>query len=149
MENNREAIIQFILAINRLDGFYYTVATRLGLHENEVALLYALSDGKRHTQWEICRQWFIPRTTVNSITQKYVRLGYLELAPTGHREKELRLTTAGESFLTEVFAEVFQAEQTAFAQTIGENAGPISQTILQFIQKMEALLDGAPEGERP
>ncbi len=149
MENHREPIMQFMLAINRLDGFYYTLAKRLGLYENETALLYALSDGKRHTQREICRQWLIPRTTVNSITQKYVRLGYLELLPTGHREKELRLTQAGESFLTELFAEVFQAEEIAFAQTIGEDAGAISRAILQFIQRMEALLDGTPKGERP
>lgn len=149
MENHRESILQFMLAINRLDGFYYTVAKRLGLNENETALLYALSDGKRHTQREICRQWLIPRTTVNSITQHYVRLGYLELLPTGHREKELRLTEAGEAFSQALFAQVFQAEQIAFAQTIGEDAGAISQRILQFIQRMEALLNGAPEGECP
>ena len=58
MQDYSERIRKLMIATNKIDGVYYYFAKRLGLKENELALLYALSDGLAHTQKEICELWF-------------------------------------------------------------------------------------------
>ena len=56
---------QLFIAINRVDGAYYLMARAMGLNENKLAVLYALSDGEAHTQKQVGEQWLIPKTTVH------------------------------------------------------------------------------------
>ena len=41
------------ISVNRINGGYYIWAKRHGLQENRLTVLYALGDGKTHTQTEI------------------------------------------------------------------------------------------------
>lgn len=133
MDPERTKILNFMIAINKLDGLYYSIAKQIGVHENEFVLLYALSDGKRHTQHQICEDWQVPRTTIHSVTQKLVKLGYIELVPTGHKEKELLLTEDGTSYLAAIFSDVFNAESKAFKCTLEPCADIVTETISQFV----------------
>ncbi len=133
MDSERTKILKFMIAINKLDGLYYSIAKQIGVHENEFVLLYALSDGKRHTQRRICEDWQVPRTTIHSVTQKFVKLGYIELVPTGHKEKELLLTEDGSAYLTAIFSDVFKAESNAFKSTLEPCADIVTDTVSQFV----------------
>lgn len=53
MEDNYEAIRRLAEATNQMDGSYYLIARNLGINENTLAVLYALDDGKTHTQSQI------------------------------------------------------------------------------------------------
>lgn len=68
-EKHSEIIQKLMVATNKIDGVYYYFAKRLGLKENEFFFLYALSDGKPHTQKEICDLWLIPKTTLNTVVR--------------------------------------------------------------------------------
>ena len=60
---------RLMLHITQMDGAYYYFSRKLGYKENLLYLLYALDDGLPHSQTEICRDWMIPKTTVNTITR--------------------------------------------------------------------------------
>lgn len=140
MNSERIKILNFMIAINKLDGLYYSIAKQIGIHENEFVLLYALSDGKPHTQRQICADWLVPRTTINSVTQKFVKLGYIDLVPTGHKEKELLITETGDDYLTTIFSDVFEAESDAFESTLKPCVDIVTNTISQFVLSLETSL---------
>ncbi|WP_342564233.1 helix-turn-helix domain-containing protein [Paenibacillus sp. FSL R7-0345] len=140
MNSERMKILDFMIAINKLDGLYYSIAKQIGVHENEFVLLYALSDGKPHSQRQICDDWQVPRTTINSVTKKFVKLGYIDLVPTGHKEKELFITESGNAYLTAIFSDLFQKEANAFKHTLEPCADIVTEAISQFVLSLENSL---------
>ena len=80
-ENGNCAIWRLTDAINRIDGAYYFCAKHMGVKENTLALLFALDDGKPHSQTQIAREWLIPKTTVNTIIREWRREGLVVLSP--------------------------------------------------------------------
>ena len=59
-----------MVAINRVDGIWYLLARKSGMKVNTISLLFALDDGKAHTQKQICEEWIIPRTTINTVVKE-------------------------------------------------------------------------------
>ena len=52
-EEKQRLIRRLTQAFNRIDGAYYYCARRLGVEENTLALLYALDDGRPHSQKQV------------------------------------------------------------------------------------------------
>ena len=73
MEHIQKEIRRLIIAVNKIDGLYYQEAKKLGIKGNALSLLYALDDGEPHSQKQLCEQWLIPRTTMNTIVKEYVK----------------------------------------------------------------------------
>ena len=95
-EQRTRLLRRMMLAINRIDGAYYLFARRRGIHENTLALLYALDDGTPHSQKQVCEEWLIPKTTINTIVRQLEGEGLLTLQAGEHgREKTICLTPAG------------------------------------------------------
>ena len=115
--SNGEGIARLTAANNRIDGAYYLCARAMGINENKLALLYALDDGRPHTQTQICAEWMMPKTTVNTIVRDLERAGYMTLAVHG-REKTLVLTEAGRAYARRLLAPVKAAEEQALAETL-------------------------------
>lgn len=132
-----EHILKYIIAASRIDGLYYSAARSLGLHANEFILLYALSDNKQHSQRQIADEWQVPRTTVNSVTKKFSKLGYVSLLSTGHREKALVLTDAGAKLFDETLAPILAAEKDAYLKTLGSYNQEVLDSITAFTDKLE------------
>ena len=133
MEKDRELLDRFYVCTNKMDGLYYLAARRLGVKENAFALLYALDDGRAHSQKPLSQELLIPQTTVNTIVKEYMDLGYLLLVPSEHsREKEVALTPAGRAYAQSVLQPVYRAEEQALARTL-ERFSP------QFVEAVEAL----------
>lgn len=113
MQSNREKIRRLMIAIDQIDEAYYKVLRTLGIKDNAFVLFYAIADGKSYSQKKLCEEWSVPRTTLNTIVQEYIGKGYIQLASTGHKEKEIILTEAGKAFVKEILTPIFAAEEKA------------------------------------
>ncbi len=106
-------------AINLIDGAYYRFSRKLGLNENTMALLYALSDNRPHTQKEISKEWFIPKTTINTIIKDMDKKGYITLSRGSHtKEKYISLTQSGEEYSKNRLKDLKERERAALEKTL-------------------------------
>ena len=112
-------LLRLFCAINKIDGAYYFCARKMKLKENTLALLYALDDGLPHSQKQVCEDWLIPKTTINTVTRELVEQGYATLVSTGHhREKNIILTEEGRRYAAKVMGEMKLAEREALSETL-------------------------------
>ena len=118
MDATERAVRRLMLATEKIDGAYYLFARKRGAKENELTLLWALDDGQPHTQQQICRDWLIPKTTVNTTVKALAAEGYLALLPAKDgREKQIALTEAGRAWAGQVLVGIYAAERAAMEQT--------------------------------
>ncbi len=119
MEDSYEAIRRLFIAINKIDGSYYFSSKHLGINENTLALLYALDDGGSHSQKQICEEWLIPKTTINTIVKELIADGYVTLVSgVRKREKIIRLTPEGQAYTKHLMKNFYRAEQEALKETL-------------------------------
>ena len=117
MDATVEQIRRLMRQMNQMDGAYYYFSRKLGYKENLLYLLYALDDGCAHSQVEICRDWLIPKTTVNTNVKELVAAGYATLEGSG-REKVIALTSKGRDYAEKLLGKLYDAEYAAMAQTL-------------------------------
>lgn len=135
MEDNYEAIRRLAEATNQMDGSYYLIARNLGINENTLAVLYALDDGKTHTQSQIAEDWLIPKTTVNTIVKELVQINCVcYTAGNNAREKAICLTETGKKYAYECLKKVYNAEQLALSETLQKYP-------VEFIEAFEYFSD--------
>lgn len=113
MSNDREKIRKMMMLVNRIDDAYFKAIRSAGIKDSLFVLLYAIYDGEQYSQKEICEEWGIPKTTLNTIVKECVRDGYVFLMPTGSKEKKVVLTDKGRQFAEEVLLPVFKGESRA------------------------------------
>lgn len=135
MYNYDEAIRRLMTATNKIDGAYYFLARKLNIKENTLALLYALDDGKAHSQKQIADEWLIPKTTINTIVKELTDAGYLELLPGEHtREKTLKLTDKGKEYTKKILTAVYESETMALKAAIDKFGN-------QFVEAFDFFAD--------
>lgn len=140
MEQLKEQIRRLIIAVNKIDGLYYQEAKRLGIKGNTLSLLYALNDSLPHSQKQICEQWLIPKTTINTIVKECVLNGHITLLHEEHsKEKAIVITPAGREYMQKLCGDIYSAEQAAMAKTLEKFSN-------QFISAMETFADSLQEG---
>lgn len=131
LDENYERVRRIMRATNRIDGVYYLLARHYGLNENTLAFLYALDDGKPHSQKEISDEWLIPRTTINSIVKKMISDGYITFTGEQHaKEKMILLTEKGLEYINRLLNGIYLAEERAIVDTL-ENYSP------EFVEALE------------
>ena len=135
MEKTLAEIRRLMLATTKIDGAYYLFSRRLGIKETVLVLLYALDDGKPHSQKQICEDWLVPKTTINTNVKELVRAGYVMLYPgAGTREKIIGLTDAGKAYTEQIMRRVYEAEQAAMKRTL-------QQFSPQFVDAIDFFAD--------
>lgn len=133
MEKTLAEIRRLMLATTKIDGAYYLFSRRLGIKENVLVLLYALDDGKPHSQKQICEDWLVPKTTINTNVKELVRAGYVMLYPgAGTREKIIGLTDAGKAYTEQIMRRVYEAEQAAMKRTLQQFSPQFVDAIVFF-----------------
>lgn len=142
MEEKIKKIRQIMISVNRIDGIYYRWAKNAGIKENTLALFYVLSDGQPHSQKEICDEWFIPKTTINTIVKEYIQKEFIvfDKASNG-KEKKLLITKKGKKFVEKTLDELFAHELEAFEATeekYGDNA--MSEILANFTDELAQRL---------
>lgn len=121
MQDYDTEIRRLTLAMNKIDGAYYFFARKLGIKENTLAVLYAIDDGKPHSQKQICEEWLIPKTTISTIIKELTGLGIVCLLPAGHtKEKTICLTDKGRRYVNKILKPVYEAERQAIESTFRE-----------------------------
>lgn len=135
MIEERKYMRRLVNAINYMDGLYENGDQITGVKGNEIILLYALDDGQPHTQKQLCADWMMPRTTVNTIIKKWEKQGYLVLQHVAgtRREMEICLTEKGKSYADDMLKEMYRVEDEAMRKTL-EQCSP------QFIQDFELFV---------
>ena len=135
MDKNYEKIRRLMLANTRIDGAYYLFSRNMGIKENILTLLYALDDGEPHTQKQICGDWLIPKTTINTNIKELTDAGYLQLYPgEGTREKTISLTSKGKAYTKKIMKRVYEAEQAAMEKTLRSFSS-------EFVEAMDFFAD--------
>ncbi|MBS5149733.1 MAG: MarR family transcriptional regulator [Butyricicoccus pullicaecorum] len=137
MNDTRTEIRRLMITLNKIDGIYYLIAKKLGIKDNMLSLLYALSDGKSHSQKQICEEWLIPRTTINTVVKECINSGYVTLTATGKKEKNIELTDAGKTFTQQLLAELFEMEDAAIKETIETYTSDFISAIEHFTNVMD------------
>ena len=131
MFQDRDSVRRLMVSINRVDGIWYMLARKSGLKINTLSLLFALDDGKARTQKEICEEWIIPKTTINTVVKECVQEGLVQLAPKDNaKEKLVYLTPKGKQYTKNTLELFYQVENAAMAQVLAEYSP-------QFIQAIE------------
>lgn len=119
MDKNYETVRRIMLATNKIDGVYYHFGKKYGINENTLAFLYALSDGKPHSQKEISDEWIIPRTTINSIVKTMLTKGYIVFCSEQHtKEKAIVFTESGKKYANRFLTDIYAVEEKAIIGTL-------------------------------
>lgn len=150
MPDHRTLNRQLVTAVNLSDGAYYHWARRSGVSGHALGLLYALDDGLPHSQKEVCEEWFIPKTTINTIVKSFREAGYLtlEAMPDRPRQRQLCLTEAGRRFAKEALEQVYRAEDAAMAETVDRFGPDFVAAFACYTRHLCAALQEGPPGER-
>ena len=111
-----EFFYKFGKLIYKIDYFYAEVAKKSGVKPNLMWILYALNDGKSHSQKEISISWDIPITTINTIVKELIDDGYVELIhiPGKRREMNIILTDKGKSYSKNILSDIYKMEDDVF-----------------------------------
>lgn len=120
MENMRDIMRKFTMALNNIDEVYCSDRPQTGVKGSELWLLYALDDGELHSQKQICEEWGIPRTTLNSTIKRMEAEGYLTLMPIPGKRREMYicLTENGKVYAQQILKSIYEAEDQAMAATV-------------------------------
>lgn len=133
MDEYREALRRLTLAMNQIDGLYYRAARKLRMKDNTLSLLYALDDGHSHSQKQICEEWLISRTTLNTIVKECIEKGYLTLQANAHsKEKQILLTESGRQYASKLLGFLYRAEEAAIKETLDRHGDAFITALEDF-----------------
>ncbi len=110
MTDTHEKVRRFMIAFNRINELYVDSVRTFGVKGNLFVLFYAIADGKTYSQKQICDDWKLPRTTLNTIVRECVNDGLVSLVPRGNKEKDIVITPKGRELADKVFGPIFAAE---------------------------------------
>lgn len=149
MEQIRDAVRRIMISVNVVDGIYAIEAKKAGIKYNTLSLLYALDDGNPHSQKEICEQWLIPKTTINTVVKECVDAGYIELENSGksNKEKIVRLTKRGREYARKILDQVYEMENRAMAKTLEAFSPEYIKAIEQFTAYLKEEAENVHDGD--
>jgi len=153
MNDLRATAKRLILALYNIDEAYYASERKKRLSDAELCIMYALDDGQPHSQKEICEEWLIPKTTINTITKKWEAQGLLTLTPIvgKRREMQITLTAEGKAYAKDFMAFIYRAEDIALAKTLDKYSDSFIEALEYFGSNLkeafeEELKDGSSQG---
>ena len=120
MNKAQEAARQLMITIVNLDKTYTANTPKIGRQSTELWLMYALDDGRLHSQKQICDEWGLPPTTLNTVIKKCEAAGYLTLNPIPGKRREMQicLTECGKLHAKQLLDVVYRAESHAMEETL-------------------------------
>ena len=147
MDNIRERIRQFVIAISKLERTYAARSSKFGSQSSELWLMYTLDDGLPHSQKQICDEWGFPKTTLNSVIKKCETAGYLTLLPIPGKRREMQicLTEDGKAYAKQLLSLFYQAENRAMEETLKRYPAEFVDAIIFYNECLSAEFNGGPE----
>ena len=117
----KEYFYRFGKLIYKIDYYYAEIAKKSGVKPNLMWILYALNDGKSHSQKDISISWDIPITTINTIVKELNNDGYVDLIHISGKRREMNiiLTDKGKEYSKNILKDVYEIEEKVF-KSLGE-----------------------------
>ena len=137
--DSKRFFYDFGKALYHVDAFYDDFAKKSNLAPTLLWILYALNDGSDHTQREICEDWALPKSTVNTIVMDLKAKGFIELTPIKGKRREMTivLTDAGKDYADGVLTALYVIEKNVF-----EKMNLKKSVIVEELEKITDLLRG-------
>ncbi len=151
MEKKKEYIRRIMVISSCIQGTYMQWAKESNMKHNTLLLLYALEDGKAHTQKSICEEWMIPKTTLNTIIKDCEKDGYIKLnrVPGTKRDMQICLTDKGAEFERTSTKAVTKAEMRAIEKTLKKYSPEFIEEMEYFTECLrDELLGEGLEGDK-
>lgn len=135
--NAKKFFYDFGRAIYHIDAVYEDYAKQSGVAPTLLWILYALNDGGSHTQREICTEWELPKSTVNTITTELKKSGYVELIQIKGKRREMTvvLTESGKEYADELLKPLYTKEAQVFKQLTDKD-----RNIIEELEKIATLM---------
>ena len=131
--------------VYQIDGVYeaYGKNCKLG-SPNLLWILYALNDGERHSQKQICDDWDIPRSTANTIIKDLESKNYIALSQIKGERRELlvSLTESGKKYADGILSDLYRREREIYSEIKSPEA--LLDTLQNLAAKMQRI---AAKGE--
>lgn len=140
IKGSREQIRRLMVAVNQIDILYYSILRKLKIKESTFVLIYALVNGKSYSQKNICDEWGIPKTTLNTTVQECIRKEYITLLKDGHKEKRIVLTDKGKAYAEKILTPIFRAEEYAIAPLLSSR---MTEQLELFARRLGSAFDQA------
>ncbi len=105
--------------VYQIDGAYGQYGKNCNLGSpNLLWLLYALNDGERHSQKQICDGWQIPRSTANTLIKDLESKQYIALSRIEGERRELlvSLTPRGKAYADAILSDLYQREKEIYSE---------------------------------
>ncbi len=139
MNDYREEVYRLMLTTNKCIGVYYEIAKEMGIKENTLLLLDILSDQKQHSQKQICDDWHIPKTTLNTIIKECVNAGYIILlSQKQSKEKLIALTDSGQIFADKVTRKMKKAVQHSMEKVQKKYSTDFIMIFEKYVEYLES-----------
>lgn len=140
MRGNREKLIRLMRTLNRINGQYDRFRRTLEVKESLFVLLYVCADGVPRSQKEICDEWHIPRSTLNTTVMQQVDAGNVMLVPRGDKQKDVCLTEQGEELAELTLGTLLDAEDQIALRCVGND---LVAGLEALADEMEGAIGGA------
>lgn len=130
--NIREIIQQIERNQKERKSIYHEVATKCGLSETALWILYYISEfDVDQTQQDLCRQGFYAKQTINTAVTGLAKDGLVELVPVpGTRNhKKMHLTPKGQALAERTARPLKAAEEHAYGRISEEELSAYVKTI--------------------
>ena len=124
--------------LDQIDAAYDNFAKNSGVISPTLLwILYALNDGNEHTQREICVDWALPKSTVNTVMTELKKDGYIELEPIKGKRREMTvvLTKSGKEHADSLLAAIYAKEETVYNKLSEDE-----KKVIEYMAKIAELL---------
>lgn len=139
----RETARRLIRALYNIDEVYYLNEAKKKVSDAELCVMYALDDGKPHSQREICQEWLVPKTSVNTIVKRWEKDGLVTMVPIPGKRREMHicLTDAGRTYAKHFLGFLYRAEDQALQKTLEKYSDHFIEVIEFFGTSLKEAFD--------
>lgn len=112
----KEFFVEFGKTLYHIDAIYADFSKKSNVSPTLLWILYALNDGKVHTQKDLCYDWSLPKSTVNTLISELKNNDYITLNPIKGKRREMTilLTSKGKSYADSVLENIYKKEKKVF-----------------------------------
>lgn len=136
--DSKEFFYRLGKTLYKIDGFYTEFAKSGNVKPNLLWIMYALNDGKAHSQKEICDSWDLPRSTVNTIVKELESENIVELVQIKGEKRELSivLTKDGQKYADSLLKDLYDLEAAAYDKMQSD-----AEILLNKFEKLAGVLN--------
>lgn len=137
------------MAIVKVDGLEHALDKSNPINDSELCLMYALDDGKPHSQKQISEAWEISRTTLNTIVKRWEKDGLLTLIKISGKRREMQicLTEAGVKKVRSALKANYAAEDKAMRETVAKYSADFVEALEYYAKMLEKSVQAEAQEE--